>query len=176
MLHAKLGSLLQHLGTIPWLPSDVSSPPSWCFWKTRPQIGPSSSLSLTPCLFLRPSRYSEVYHHGSGVLGTQGWECCHHATEVHKDTAMGQEPMEGQEGQRDDVGGGICQLALQATGRRFAGRVQGLLYLTSLSLAFFPLVGNSPPLGAQKLWTPLPEARCPQGRRSGRSGMVLSLP
>lgn len=70
------------------------------------------------------------------------------------------------------MGGSIRQLALQAAGR-FAERVQGLLYLTSLSLAFFPLVGNSPPLGAQKLWMPLPEARCPQGRRSG---MVLSLP
>lgn len=93
--------------------------------------------------------------------------------EVHKDTAVGQEPAQGREGQRDDMGGGICQLALQATGRWLAGRVQRLLYLTSLSLAFFPLVGNSPPLGAQKLWTPLPEGRCPQGRRSGT---VLSLP
>lgn len=91
----------------------------------------------------------------------------------HEGTAVGQEPMQGQEGQRDDVGGGIRQLALQATGRRLAGRVQGLLYLTSLSLAFFPLVGNSPPLGAQKLRMPLPEARRPQGRRSGT---VLSLP
>lgn len=74
---------------------------------------------------------------------------------------------------RGDVSGGTCQLVSQATGRRLAGRVQGLLYLTSLSLAFFPLVGNSPPLGAQKLRTPLPEARRPQGRRSGK---VLSLP
>lgn len=54
-----------------------------------------------------------------------------------------------------------------------AERGQGLLYLTSLSLASFPSVGNSPPLGAQKLRTPLPEARRPRGRRSG---MVLSLP
>lgn len=139
----------------------------------HPQNGPSSSLCLTPHLFLSPSRYAKSCHRGFGVLGTQGWECCHHAMGVHKDTAVGQEPVQGQEGQREDVGGGRCQLALQATGRRLAGRVQRLLYLTSLSLAFFPLVGNSPPLGAQKLWMPLPEARCPQGRRSG---MVLSLP
>ena len=129
-----------------------------------------------PCLLLGPSGIlSPVIRRswGAGVLGNQGWESCHHATEVHKDTAVGQEPMPGQEGQRDDLGGGICQLALQAAGRRLAGRAQGLFYLTSLSLAFFPSVGNSPPLGAQKLRKPLLEARRPQGRRSG---MVLSLP
>lgn len=41
------------------------------------------------------------------MLGTQGWVCRHHATEVHEDTAVGQKPMQDQEGQRDDVGGGI---------------------------------------------------------------------
>lgn len=86
---------------------------------------------------------------------------------------MRQEPLLGQEGQRDDLGGGTCQVALQAAGRRLAGRAWGLFYLTSLSLAFFPSVGNSPPLGAQRLQKPLPEARRPLGRRSG---MVLSLP
>lgn len=138
------------------------------------QIGPSSSSSLphpTP-----PSRslgYSESCHHDAGVLENRGRGCWPHAMEVHKDRAGRQEPARGQEGQRDDLGGGVCQLAQQAAGRRLAGSAQALCYLTSLSLAFFPSVGNSPPLGAQKLRKPLPEARRPQGRRSG---MVLSLP
>lgn len=81
--------------------------------------------------------------------------------------------MQDQEGQRDDVGGGIPPAGTAGHREEACGEGAGSLYLTSLSLAFFPLVGNSPPLGAQKLRKPLPEARRPQGRRSGT---VLSLP
>lgn len=93
---------------------------------------------------------------------------------------MGWHPAVGQQCQRDVKARGsalwCCRAegpALQAARQGACREVQGLLYLTSLSLAFVPSVGNSPPLDAQKLWMPLLEARCPQGRRSGT---VLSLP
>lgn len=38
------------------------------------------------------------------VLGCWGLR----VREVHEDTAVGQEPAQGREGQRDDMGGGIC--------------------------------------------------------------------
>lgn len=62
--------------------------------------GPAGSLSTTPHLLLSPSWCSESGHQGSGVLGTHGWEDCHLARGAHRDAAVRQEPMLGQEGER----------------------------------------------------------------------------
>lgn len=165
-------------GRNPGCPGDAGSPPLWCFRETRPlcfhihKMGlpppfswPHTSLSvpqgiLSPVLMV-PGCWGLRAGNAATILRTHSWGAGANAGQ------------EGRGGGGGDMGGGTCQLASRAAGRRLAGRVQGLLYLTSLSLAFFPLVGNSPPLGAQKLRTPLLEARCPQGRRSGK---VLSLP
>lgn len=61
---------------------------------------PAGSLSATPRLLLSPSQCSESGRQGAGVLGTQGWEDCHLARGVHRDTAVRQEPMLGREGER----------------------------------------------------------------------------
>lgn len=83
----------QHLGPIPWSPDDVSSPPFWCFWKTRPlfphpQTGPSSSLSLPHASFSVPQGIPNPI---IMVLGCWGL-IAENAPEVHKDTVVEQEP------------------------------------------------------------------------------------